>query len=334
MTVCSRARDPARVLAAVLLRMPGDGIPLGDIIDDSGPGHLDAQAPPIPLRRARAELVQDLHPHDPAPGAHTRARSSPTAASTARRHLARCSNSRPCHPQPAASKLRGARPAGRRAGPAQASAGTVPTTPTDTPPRHPPRHHRQDPLPAPPGLHAAQRDLLESPPRPATRPPAAPSKPSLSRPGVAAKTRQKHDYPSPQGRLAPIWRRTAERVNATIKDTATTSIARGWCRLMGLAPLALWIACLLAVRNQRILTAFDARQDDNARRAAAWPPAPHPEGAADTPSPPRHPQPRGRPCPPAPAARLPLNTAPPARASIRSNRASSPDGGRPGRPKL
>ena len=38
---------------------------------------------------------------------------------------------------------------------------------------------------------------------------------------------------------------------------------------MGLTPLMLWLACLLAVRNQRILTAWNARQDDNARRAAA-----------------------------------------------------------------
>jgi len=88
-------------------------------------------------------------------------------------------------------------------------------------------------------------------------------------PDVAAKTRQKHDYPSPQWRRSYQRRTAAERVNATIKDTATTSIARGWCRLTGLTPITLWIACLLAVRNQRILTAYDARQDDNARRAAA-----------------------------------------------------------------
>jgi hypothetical protein len=31
----------------------------------------------------------------------------------------------------------------------------------------------------------------------------------------------------------------------------------------------LWLACALAVRNQRILTAWHARQQDNARRAAA-----------------------------------------------------------------
>jgi hypothetical protein len=94
-------------------------------------------------------------------------------------------------------------------------------------------------------------------------------------PEIAAKTRQKHDYPSPQWRRSYARRTAAERVNATIKDTATTSISRGWCRLMGLAPLTLWIACLLAVRNQRVVTAFQARwsrQADDARRAAAAPP--------------------------------------------------------------
>ena len=31
----------------------------------------------------------------------------------------------------------------------------------------------------------------------------------------------------------------------------------------------LWIACLLAIRNQRILDSYQARQHDDARRAAA-----------------------------------------------------------------
>ncbi len=51
--------------------------------------------------------------------------------------------------------------------------------------------------------------------------------------------------------------------------SATTSIGRGWCRLTGLTPITLWIACLLAVRNQRILHACDARQQHDTRRAAA-----------------------------------------------------------------
>jgi hypothetical protein len=59
------------------------------------------------------------------------------------------------------------------------------------------------------------------------------------------------------------------RVATTTKDPASNTIARGWCRLTGLTPLALWLACLHAIRNQRILRAWDARQAENRRRAAA-----------------------------------------------------------------
>jgi hypothetical protein len=80
---------------------------------------------------------------------------------------------------------------------------------------------------------------------------------------------QKHDYPSRQHRISYARRTGSERTFSTIKDPATARIARGWCRLTGLTPLALWIACLLPVRNQRILHAHNARQAGNARRAAA-----------------------------------------------------------------
>ena len=94
-------------------------------------------------------------------------------------------------------------------------------------------------------------------------------------PDVAAKTRQKHDYPSKPHRRSYARRTGAERTFSTTKDPASNNIARGWTRLMGLAPLMLCLACLLAVRNQRILTAWDARQADDARRAAAdLPPKP------------------------------------------------------------
>ena len=88
-------------------------------------------------------------------------------------------------------------------------------------------------------------------------------------PDVAAKTRQKHDYPSKAHRKSYARRTGAERTFSTAKDPATNNITHGWTRLMGLTPLTLWLTCLLAVRNQRILTAWDARQADNARRAAA-----------------------------------------------------------------
>jgi len=88
-------------------------------------------------------------------------------------------------------------------------------------------------------------------------------------PQVAAKTRQKHDYPSAAWRISYQRRTAAERLNATIKDTAVNNIDRGWIRLTGVTPLMLWLACLLTVRNQRILLAWDNQQQDNARRAAA-----------------------------------------------------------------
>ena len=71
MTVCSCHADPARALVPVLTAMPGDGIPLGDILSDSGYAHRDAGAWAIPLRAAGAQLIQDLHPSDRGPrGTH------------------------------------------------------------------------------------------------------------------------------------------------------------------------------------------------------------------------------------------------------------------------
>src|SRR5262249_2821046 len=88
-------------------------------------------------------------------------------------------------------------------------------------------------------------------------------------PAIAPSTRPQHDYPSAAHGRSYAGRTGAERTFATIKDTASTNINRGWCRLMGLASLHLWLACALVVRNQRILGAFTQRQADNARRAAA-----------------------------------------------------------------
>jgi hypothetical protein len=86
--------------------------------------------------------------------------------------------------------------------------------------------------------------------------------------GVLAKTAQKHDYPSAAWRRSYARRSGAERGFATAKDPASNTIARGWCRLTGLAPLMLFTTVLLAARNQRILAAWNSRQEENARRAA------------------------------------------------------------------
>ena len=245
--------DPARALVPVLTAMPAAGIPLGDILADSGYAHRDAEAWAIPLRQAGAQLVQDLHPSDRGPrGTH---------------HGAIIANGNlycPATPRP----LLELGPLARDATPDQAAAHDQQTAETARlqarpdhqrrrrrlPPGDVPRGHGQDPLPAPPGIDdAGPATGPRSSPRPGTRPPAAPSRPSPSRPRRAAKTRQKHDYPSAAHRRSYARRTGAERTFSTAKDPASNNIARGWSRLMGLAPLMLWLACLLTVRNQRIL---------------------------------------------------------------------------------
>jgi len=66
-TLSSCHADPVRVFTPVLARMPAAGIPLGDILADSGYAHRDAGAWALPLRQAGAHLVCDLHPHDRGP---------------------------------------------------------------------------------------------------------------------------------------------------------------------------------------------------------------------------------------------------------------------------
>ncbi len=61
-TLSACRHDPVRAFAPVLTAMPAAGIPLGDILADSGYSHRDAAAWAIPLRAAGAQLIQDLHP--------------------------------------------------------------------------------------------------------------------------------------------------------------------------------------------------------------------------------------------------------------------------------
>ncbi len=83
------------------------------------------------------------------------------------------------------------------------------------------------------------------------------------------KTTQKHPYPSKAHRRSYARRSAVERSNARIKDPATTDVARGWCRLMGLVPMSLFLACALVARNLAVADAFEERRDENARRLAA-----------------------------------------------------------------
>jgi hypothetical protein len=262
-TVGSSAHDPAAALAAVLVDMAGTaGVRLGDILADSGYSYRIPQTWAQPLRTAGAQLVQDLHPGDRGPqGTHH-------GAIICNRCLY-C----PATPGPLPELV----PLPPGATPADAAAHDQQTAELA-------RYKL--------GIHAAddadgyRRHIcpaaagkIRCPLRPASMtldpdrpeilaPPAHPQacctqQTITAGPDVAAKTRQKHDYPSAEWRISYRRRTAAERVNAGIKDPAVNTIDQGWIRQTGLTELTLWLACLMVVRNQRALAAFQARHEQN-----------------------------------------------------------------------
>ena len=265
-TVANSSHDPAAALAGVLTSMPASGIALGDIIADSGYSHRQPATWAQPLRAAGASLVQDLHPKDRGPrGTHHGAvicngnlycpatpkpllELVPTPPGTSSADTA-------IHDQQTAELARyklGVHASedadGYRRHACPAAAGKI---------RCPLR-------PASMALDRSRPQIL-SPPQ---HPPACCTQQTItSGPGVAAKTRQKHDYPSAAWRTSYRRRTAAERLNAAIKDTATTSINRGWIRQAGVTPLMLWLACLIAVRNQRTLAAAQTHHEHDTRAA-------------------------------------------------------------------
>jgi hypothetical protein len=267
-TLSACRHDPVRAFTPVLTSMPAAQIPLGDMLADSGYAHRDADAWAIPLRQAGAQLIQDLHPNDRGPkGTH---------------HGAVISNGNLYCPQAPRSLL--------GLGPLAPGASTEDTAAHNTKTAELARYklgrltrddrdgyHRVQ-CPAAMGkircpLHPDSMTLDRDRPEiltPPEHPQACCTQQTITvPPQVNAKTMQKHDYPSAAHRTSYARRTSAERGFATIKDTAGNNIARGWCRLMGLAPLMLLTTTLLAVRNQHAITTWNTRQQDNTRRAAA-----------------------------------------------------------------
>jgi len=267
MTLSSCRHDPVPAFTPVLTAMPAAAIPLGDVLADSGYSHRVPQPWAPPLRQAGAALIQDLHPSDRGP------RGTHHGAIIAHGNLY-C----PCTPR----QLLGPAPLSRAATPAQAAQHDAKTaeaaryklgrlTADDAD-----GYHRVQcpaaagkircPLRPPSMILDRDRPEILQPPE---DPQACCTQQTITVPAeVGAKTRQKHDYPSAAWRRSYARRSGAERGFATAKDPASNDTTRGWCRLMGLAPLMLFTATLLAVRNQRIIAAWDARQEENARRAA------------------------------------------------------------------
>jgi len=78
-----------------------------------------------------------------------------------------------------------------------------------------------------------------------------------------------NNYPSKAHRRSYARRTAVERSNSRVKDPASIDVAKGWCRLTGLTPTALFLACALVVRNLAVSDAFIARALDEQRRKDA-----------------------------------------------------------------
>jgi hypothetical protein len=266
-TVASPGHDPAAELAAVLTTMPASGIALGDILADSGYAHRVPGTWANPLRAAGAQLVQDLHPHDRGPqGTHQ-------GAIIANGNLY-C----PATPKPLLDlvPLPPGAPAADVAGHDQQTAelaryklGVHAADDADGYRRHAcPAAAGKIRCPLRPASMKLDRDRPEILSVPEHPPACCTQQTITAGPGVAPKTRQKHDYPSQAWRISYRRRTAAERLNSAIKDPAVNSIDHGWIRLMGLTPLMLWLTCLMVVRNQRAQAAFQTRQQHQAHAVA------------------------------------------------------------------
>jgi hypothetical protein len=267
-SVSACRHDPVRAFAPALTAMPGQGIPLGDVLADSGYSYRDAAAWAIPLRLAGAQLVQDLHPNDRGPkGTHAGAiisNGNLYCPATPRPLLELGPLTRTATRDQVADHDRKTAELGRY------KLGKITANDEDG------YHRVQCPAvmgkircPVRPASMTLDRDrpeILTPPQHPQT---CCTQKTLTVPPGVTAKTAQKHDYPSAAHRRSYSRRTGAERGFATTKDPATNNTSRGWCRLMGTAPLMLFTTILLIARNQRILTAWNTRQENSTRRAAA-----------------------------------------------------------------
>lgn len=258
--------DPPAQIIPVIQRMAATGIPLGELLADSGYSYRQADTFALPVRALGVQLIVDLHPNDRGPkGTHMGAilangalycPATPSrllalaplapAASTEQtaEHDRQCAELHrhklaPITAPDSDGYRRVACPAttGKLRCPLRPDSLALPyDRPTILkPPEHPPRCCTQKTITVPPTINT--------------------------------KTTQKHDYPSATHRHSYQRRTAAERTFATTTDRAHTDLTRGWCRLTGLVPIALFTATTLTTRNLRIADAFAARQAENQRRA-------------------------------------------------------------------
>ena len=271
-TLSSCKHDPPAQIVPVIERMDKDAIPLGDLLADSGYSYRAPETFAAP-RSAGAALIMDLHPNDRGMKSTHQGAILATATSTARPRRRRSSSSAR-QPPPRQAKSFKPTTKDRRALPLQARALTARDT----------DGYRRAICPAAAGkircphkpdsmTLSHERPTILSPPE---HPPVCCTQQTITvPPNVAAKTAQKHDYPSRPHRLSYTRRSAAERSFSHLHDPASNDIKRGWCRLIGLTPNTLFLACAFIATNIRVADAFTARQAENQQRAAQGLPPRH-----------------------------------------------------------
>ena len=97
-------------------------------------------------------------------------------------------------------------------------------------------------------------------------------------PEINAKTPQKHDYPGPAWRRSYHRRTGVERTFPPSKTPPPPTSTRGWCRLMGVTAITLFLTCAMVVRNPRVIA-------PSRLAAPQRPTASHQEAPRPTPTP-------------------------------------------------
>ncbi len=271
-TLASAKHDPPPQITPVIERMTKDAINIGELLADSGYAYREAQNFAMPIRALGAELVIDLHPNDRGmKGSHQGAILAngalycpatpkalfqigpPAPAATDTELAAHDTKSEELHHYKLSALTAQDKDGYHRViCPAQAGKLRCPLRETSialshkhptitNPPEHPPTCCAQQTITVPPTVNT--------------------------------KTTQKHDYPSKAHRLSYARRTAAERSFSKIYDPASNNISRGWCRLTGLTPNTLFLACAFVTANIRTQDAFTARKaEDERRRRCGLPP--------------------------------------------------------------
>ncbi len=258
MLVTSCSLDPPPAFVPVLSNLWASGVAPGDVLADCGYSHRQAEHWALPLRALGARLVQDLHPHD-------RGTKGTFGGAIAWNGELYC----PATPRglfelgPLARGAGSEEQAAHDRRFAELSSYRLARIGADSKDGY----HRvicpavggklRCPLRAGSMSRGYEHPEVLSPPR---HPPLCCSNQTMTvPPAVMAKTAQRHPYPGPAWRKSYARRSAAERSNATLKDPARVSVERGWCRLMGLPAMTIMLACLVVVRNLRVLDSFAAR---------------------------------------------------------------------------